>query len=401
MTAAQAARAVRAAAPPALLGSARSRVLAIGGVILLALVFLYGGDNWLTIVNSTLIAAVAALALNVLSGYTGQISLGITFFMGIGAYTAACLGGDRPSQPTGPMGLALPFYVWLPASGVVAALAGALVGPIALRLKGFYLGIVTLALVFIGQFFFKRLTFFTGGDPGRPAPYPVIGSFSFYNPDPILGVQLTSNQVYFLLLLGILVLAALFVGNVMRSRAGRAFQAVRDNETAAAIMGVNLLQAKVGAFILSSFLAGIAGSLLEAYPGFNTIDLQTWSLLLSIEFIAAIIIGGVASVWGSILGAAFVFGLPAALDQFSLVPQTAGSGGIATGDLNAFIYGALIIVFLLFEPAGIIGLIRRAQALARRLDDRRKGGEAATASQPDPTAPDAEEGVELAPGLDP
>jgi branched-chain amino acid transport system permease protein len=401
MTAARVARDLPgAAAPPTLLGSARSRALLVFGAILLGLVFLFGGDTWLTILNYTLVAAVGALALNVLSGYTGQISLGIAFFMGIGAYTTAWLGGDLPSQPGDPVGLALPFYIWLPASGLVAALAGALVGPIALRLKGFYLGIVSLALVFIGQFFFKNLAGLTGGDPGRSFPSPSIGDFTFANPDPILGVQLTSNQIYFLLLLLILVLAALFVGNVMRSRAGRALQAVRDNEVGAAIMGVDLLRAKVGAFTLSSFLAGIAGSLWVAYPPFNHLSWQVWSLVLSIQFVAAIIVGGIASVWGSILGAAFVFGLPSALDQFSLVQQSAGGGGIAAGDLNALIYGALIIVFLLFEPAGIIGLIRRAQVLSRRLEDRRKGGETAPALQHDPAAPGAEAGAGLAPELD-
>jgi branched-chain amino acid transport system permease protein len=401
MSATRVARDVLAtAAPPALLGSSRSRALLIFGAILLAVVFLFGGDTWLTILNYTLVAAVGALALNVLSGYTGQISLGIAFFMGIGAYTTAWLGGDVPSQPGDPVGLALPFFIWLPASGLVAALAGALVGPIALRLKGFYLGIVSLALVFIGQFFFKNLSNITGGDPGRSFPSPSIGDYTFANPDPLLGIQLTSNQIYFLLLLFILVVAALFVGNVMRTREGRAFQAVRDNEVAASIMGVNLLRSKVGAFTFSSFLAGIAGSLWVAYPPFNHLDWQVWSLVLSIQFVAAIIVGGIASVWGSILGAAFVFGLPSALDQFSLVQQSAGGGGIAAGDLNALIYGALIIVFLLFEPAGIIGLIRRAQALSRRLDGRRKGGESASALHNDPAAPGADDGASLASGLD-
>ncbi|HEV2461455.1 MAG TPA: branched-chain amino acid ABC transporter permease [Ktedonobacterales bacterium] len=393
-----------AAAPPSLLGSSRSRALLVFGAILLALVFLFGGDTWLTILNYTLVAAVGTLALNVLSGYTGQISLGITFFMGIGAYTTAWLGGDLPSSPGDPAGLALPFFIWLPASGIVAALAGALVGPIALRLKGFYLGIVSLALVFIGLFIFTNVAVITGGVQGRTFPVPSIGSFSFDNPDPIFGIQLTSNQVYFLLLAFILGLAGLFVGNVMRSRAGRAFQAVRDNEVGASIMGVNLLRAKVGAFTFSSFLAGIAGSLWAAYPPFNALKPAEWSLLLAIQFVAAIIIGGIASVWGSILGAAFVFGLPSALDQLSIVQQSAGSGGIAPGDLNALIYGALIIVFLLFEPAGIIGLIRRAQAFGRRLDDRRKhkeGGEPASALLPDPAAPGAEDGVSLATELDP
>ena len=161
----------------------------------------------------------------------------------------------------------------------------------------------------------------------------------------------------------------------MRSRAGRALQAVRDNEVGAAIIGVNLFGAKMGAFILSSFLAGIAGALWAAYPGFA--QPSEWSLVLSIQFVAAMLIGGVASVWGSILGAAFVFAVPQALTTFSILPQSASSTGISSGDLSAIIYGALIIVFMLFEPAGFIGLIRRAQRLIQRYSDQPEGGDAA------------------------
>ncbi|HEU5370015.1 MAG TPA: branched-chain amino acid ABC transporter permease, partial [Ktedonobacterales bacterium] len=181
------------------------------------------------------------------------------------------------------------------------------------------------------------------------------------------------NQMYFLLLVLVLGLSAVFVGNVMRSRAGRAFQAVRDNETGAAIMGVNLFEAKMGAFVLSSFLAGIAGALWASYSSFA--EPGSWDLVLSIQFVAAILVGGVASVWGSILGAAFVFALPFALETFSLLPQSASSTGISSGDLSAILYGLLIIVFLLFEPAGVVGLIRRAQVAFRRFDGQRKGGE--------------------------
>ncbi len=365
--------------PLRLPGSARGRALAVGGVIVLGLVFLFGGDTWMSVIDTALVFAIAALGLNVLSGYAGQISLGISFFMGIGAYTAAFLGNGPPAFPGAPAGLNLSFLIWLPAAGVAAAIAGALIGPTALRLKGFYLGIVTLALVFIGYYLFLNLHGITGGAQGEPVPAPGFGNFSFGSPDPVLGVQFTSNQWFFLLLLVVLVISAVFVANVARSRAGRAWQAVRDNETAAAIMGVNLFGAKQSAFVLSSFLAGISGALYASYTGITTPG--TWGgaagLLLSIQLIAAILIGGVASVWGSILGAAFVFALPTALENFSLLPQSASSTGLSGGDLSTIFYGLLIIVFLLFEPLGIIGLVRRLQLAARRRDERRKGGEAA------------------------
>jgi branched-chain amino acid transport system permease protein len=175
------------------------------------------------------------------------------------------------------------------------------------------------------------------------------------------------------------VLVAVFVYNVMRTRAGRAFQAVRDNEIGASIMGVNLFEAKMGSFILSSFIAGIAGALFASYSQYIIPDY--WSLTLSIQFVAAIIIGGVASVWGSILGAAFVFGLPLVIDHFSLLPVASGSGMISSGDLNALLYGLLIIVFLLFEPGGVVGLARRFQVINRRFNTRRdEGGEPAEIS---------------------
>jgi branched-chain amino acid transport system permease protein len=342
-----------------------SRWLVAGLLVLATLLFFtIAGDDWFAIVNNTLIAALAVLALNVLSGYTGQVSLGLSFFMAIGAYTAALLGGDRPAGPLDPQGFALPWIVWLPAAGIVAALVGALVGPTALRLKGFYLGIVTLALVFIGQYLFINLRFVTGGPQGRTFPVPAIGMAAFDQQNSFLGLALTSGQQYFLLILPILVLASLFVGNVMRSRTGRAFRAVRDHEIGASMMGVNLFAAKMRAFVLSSFLAGIAGALFASYNSY--VIPSYWDLTLSIQFVAAIIIGGVASIWGSLLGAAFVFGLPQIIDHFSLLPPPSGNGGLSSGDLNTLLYGALIILFLLFEPRGLIGLVGRFQHIVRR-----------------------------------
>jgi branched-chain amino acid transport system permease protein len=382
---------VRAAPSSSLL---RGRVTRwITSILLVAIILIFfsvANDDWFTIVNYTLIAAIAALSLNVLSGYTGQISLGIAFFMAIGAYTAAYLGSNVPSSSLEPLGLGLPFYIWLPLAGLVAAFTGLLIGPTALRLKGFYLGIVSLSLVFIGQYIFLNARAITGGPQGRSFPVPAIGDASFDQQNSFFGLALTSGQQYFLLILLVLVLAALFVYNVMRSRAGRAFQAVRDNETGATIMGVNLFEAKMGAFILSSFLAGIAGALFASYSRY--IIPNYWSLTLSIQFVAAIIVGGIATVSGSILGAAFVFGLPLVIDHFSLLPVASGSGGISSGDLNALLYGLLIVVFLLFEPGGMIGLVRRGRALTRKFNSQKdEGGDPAEITD---LPPDAGSGLE-------
>src|SRR5207248_8405011 len=137
-------------------------------------------------------------------------------------YTAAVLGGDLPTSPGDPWGMGLSFVIWLPAAGIVAALVGALVGPTALRLKGFYLGIVSLSLIFIGHYLFFNARAFTGGPQGRTFPAPTIGGLSFADQNNFFGgLALTSGQQYFLLILIVLVLSSLFVGNVMRSRAGR------------------------------------------------------------------------------------------------------------------------------------------------------------------------------------
>ncbi len=359
------------AQPPRLLGSLSRWIALCLAVVAVIIFFSVATEDWLTIVNYTLIAAIASLGLNVLSGYTGQVSLGMAFFMSIGAYTAAVLGGTPPTTPLDPLGLGLSFFIWLPAAGIVAALVGALIGPTALRLKGFYLGIVTLSLVFLGNYIFMNARAISGGPQGRTFPVPAIGDFSFDQQNTIFGITLTPGQQFFLLILPILGLSALFVGNAMRSRAGRAFKAVRDNEVGASIMGVNLFEVKMDAFILSSFFAGIAGALFASFSRY--VIPNYWSLTLSIEFVAAIIVGGIASVWGSILGAAFVFGLPLVIDQFSLLPVGSSSGGLSSGDLNALIYGFLIIAFLLFEPGGVIGLVRRSQALVRKLNSH--GGE--------------------------
>jgi len=371
---------------PRLLGT-RARWIGLGVGALAVLAFwLLADDTWLGVANALMVYALATLSINVLSGYTGQVSLGAFFFMGVGGFTAAILSAPPQTGPDAQLGLGLPVYMWLPAAGVVAALAGALVGPVALRVKGFYLGIVTLALLNIGYYIVTHLPASVGGgNVGRFLGPITIGDFSFSAPEPpyqeVLGISVTDHQAYFALILGILAVSALFVTNVMRSRAGRAMQAVRDNETAAAIMGVNVFQVKMGAFVLSSFLAGVAGAL---FASSTQAGLAFWpappdyGLVLSIEIVAAMIVGGIASVWGSILGAAFVFAIPLVLNQFASSSLNA-SNGLILGSIKIGIFGVLIMVFLLFEPAGVVGLFRRGRFRRPRFALRRqnKGGEAA------------------------
>jgi branched-chain amino acid transport system permease protein len=327
-------------------------------IAILAILLPFGLDAfWLTTATFVLIAAIGALGLNVLTGYTGQISLGHAFFLAVGAYTAAVLGGNAH----------LTAAIWLPAAGVVAALCGALVGPTALRLRGLYLAIVTIGLVFIGQHIWFNVPAISGGPGGRSFPPVTFGAFDFSAGQQLTlgGLVIDHNGLYYYLALIILAAAMLFVWNLVRGRPGRAMQAVRDREIAAAIMGVNIARTKMSAFVVSSFLTGVSGALFASYLSFATPG--QWSLLLSVQYVAAIIVGGIGTVWGALLGSIVIFALPSILQ--SLIPQTS-SGGLPIDDIASIAYGVLIIVFFVLEPRGVVGLGRRVASLWTRVGAR-------------------------------
>jgi branched-chain amino acid transport system permease protein len=336
----------------------RRRTLLVA-VALLALALPFQlGTSALTTATFVVIAAIGATGLNVLTGYAGQISLGHAFFIAVGAYTGAKLGEDAGWSAA----------LWIPAAGVVAGVCGALVGPVALRLRGLYLAIVTLGLVFIGQHVFFNAESLTGGPQGRTFPPVVIGPFDF-SPGQVLQLgplQIDHNGLYYFLALALLSAATAFAWNVRRSRSGRAMVAVREREIAAAVMGVDVRRVKIAAFTASAFLAGVSGALFASYLSFA--QPGEWSLLLSIEFIAAVIVGGMGTVAGPILGSAVVFALPTVLERLPFLPE-AGAGGVSVGDLSSIAYGLLIVVFLVLEPRGLVGLAERAGPL-RRLNAR-------------------------------
>lgn len=351
--------------------------------------FLAAGD-WLRLLSTVGIYAIGALGLNILTGLAGQVSLGHAFFMGLGAYTAAVLGA-----PEGPLwGLGLPMWVWLLGAGVVAALVGVAVAPTATRVRGLYLAIVTLGLVFIGEYLWRNLDFITGGSQsGRSHPEfqfriwkeetPLI---DFSQDGTWLGVfNLSSEAKTYFFILVLTIGAVLLAKNLQRTRIGRAFMSIRDRDIAAEIMGVNEFKYKTTAFAISSFFAGVAGALLASLVG-RTIP-ETWNLFLSVEFIAIVLIGGVGTVSGVILGTIFVILLPRLVQDFtewmeevveggdgvlaslfdlivSTGPDDSGlintSAGVAPGlgidQLNLVIYGLLIIGFLIFEPLGLYGI---------------------------------------------
>jgi branched-chain amino acid transport system permease protein len=332
-----------------------SRPLALLAFAAFALVLPFGlSASNLTTATFVVIAAIGATGLNVLVGYAGQISLGHAFFLAAGAYTGAVLGADHG------VGAAL----WIPAAGVAAALFGAVVGPMALRLKGLYLAIVTLGIVFIGQHVLLNAPGISGGPQGRTFPAVVIGPFDF-SPGQTLelgGLTIDRSGLYYYLGLAILAAATAFVRSLRRTRGGRAMLAVREREAAAALMGVDVGRTKVVAFVVSAALAGLSGALYASYLSFA--QPTQWNLNMSIQFIAAIIVGGMGTTAGPLLGSAVVFALPSVLKSLPFVPEE-GTGGVSVGGLTSITYGVLIVAFLVLEPRGLVGLADRLHPLRR------------------------------------
>ncbi|MFI7133795.1 branched-chain amino acid ABC transporter permease [Nonomuraea sp. NPDC050153] len=309
-------------------------------------------DRSLEVLAGAYALAIGAIGLNIVTGYAGQVSLGHAFFVAIGAYTAAALSGPVDGERLG-LGLA-EIWIWLPAAGLVAAAAGVLVAPLATRLRGLYLAVVTLGLVFLGEHVFKEWQDLTGGPGvGREAAVPQLFGVRLDQDGP-LG---TKEQSLYVLMLALLVVFALAARNLARSRVGRAFAAIRDRDIAAEVIGVPLARYKVLAFGVSSFYAGCAGGLLYTISGY--VEPGSFSLLLSVQFIAMVLIGGVATVSGSIAGALFISLLqPLTRALPALVPFVSAD---TTRTPNVFqvetvLYGLLIVVFLIFEPRGLFGL---------------------------------------------
>ncbi len=329
-------------------------------------------DNrvWLTIAVTVLIAATASLGLNLLSGFAGQISLGHAFFIGVGVFVGAMVTADPNAATLSGVtfwGFDLPWWVAVIAGGVVAAVIGVIVGPTAVRLRGLYLSLVTLALVFFGEFLFtapalEKVTGAVRGRRSEPVSLVVPGS-----EEPLFGLIKESEQLYYAALL--LAIFAYVVGkNIARSRVGRAFQATRDRDIAAEVIGVNVTWAKLTAFGLSSFFAGAAGVLFGVFLG-NPLGASFGGapgLLLSIEYIAMIVIGGIGTVLGAALGAAFVVGLPELVNYMTnqgWLPFVSdiGGGGLDGPLLSAILFGRFIVIFLVFEPYGLYGIWLRAR----------------------------------------
>ncbi len=292
----------------------------------------------LYILNTIGILAIAAIGLNILIGYTGQISLGHGAFFGVGAYAAAILATR----------LGVPFYVSIPAAGLITAMVGMVFGIPSGRLKGLYLTIATLAGQFIIEYVLIQWESLTKGTMGITLPSPSI-----------LGWNIAGNKAFFFLIFICLVLMTWFAVNIMCSKYGRAFIAIRDNDRAAEGMGIPIFKYKLLSFAISSFYAGFAGALWAYYM--VSITTEPFNLGLSVEFIAMVIIGGMGNIPGAIFGATFITILNEALRYTTGILMNVSaisSMGLNMAPLREFVFGLAIVLFILLEPKGIAELWR-------------------------------------------
>ncbi len=308
-----------------------TRAFAVIGVVLLLAVPMIASRYQLNILLQIGYYGIAALGLNILVGFTGQISLGHAAFFGFGAFASAWLSNS----------FGIPVFFAIPLAGVMTTAVGLLFGIPAARIKGLYLAIATFAAQFILEDFFARANWFTGGSAGTMA-----------EPFSIFGVMLNSDTSYFYVVLAYVVVMYLLGTNLLRSRDGRAFVAVRDHYLSAEVMGINLMKYRILSFGVSAFYAGIGGALFGHYLGY--VSAESFTILLSIQFLGMIIIGGLGSVMGTLMGTSFMVLLP---EFIQLVATTAGDYVPAFREGLAFLkeaaIGLAIILFLIFEPDGL------------------------------------------------
>jgi branched-chain amino acid transport system permease protein len=323
---------------------------------------------WLQTGLFAMAAVVGAIGLTLLVGVAGQLSLGHAFFVAIGAYGYAYLAGKlTPGAAGGPAGLGLPPSAAMIGAVIAAGVAGALFSPIAGRVRGIYLGLASLGLVFLGRHIMLNATALTGGVNGRDAqPFSVLGfSFAGTHPDPdqliVLGVPFGMLERLWYVGLLLVAVSWWYARNLVAGRPGRALTALRDSEVAAAVMGVSVARYKAAAFTVSSMYAGLAGVLMAL--SYGRIVPDTFGLALSIDFLVMIVIGGIGSVGGAAAGAVFVTALPLILNHYSAALPLAepGGSGIGAAELSRLLYGAAVIGVLLFAHDGIAGLLRTSR----------------------------------------
>ncbi len=334
---------------------------------------MYVDAFWLQLGLFAFAAIVAALGLGLLLGQAGQLSLGHSFFVAVGAYGYTYLASDaRTVGVSDQAGLGLPPVVAVVLAVLLAGLAGLLFSPIAARLRGIYLGVASLGLVFVGQHILFNAEGLTGGFNGRNVPSFSLPGLSFDDVPGqttlVLGVPFGREEKLWYLGLAVAVLAYLACRNLVRGRPGRAMRAIRDRELMAGIMGVPVSRNRAYAFLVSSMFAGLGGVLFAL--AFGRIVPETFGMALAVEYLAMVVIGGLASPAGAVAGAVFVTCLPAILERYAAaLPGLAltGDEGISPGVAAKFAFGAAIVALLLFEPGGAAAVGNRLRRRASQV----------------------------------
>ncbi len=326
------------AADEALFDTATQRFwLGVLALVLVAFPFV-ASQYWLYLACLVAINVASATGLNILTGYTGLVSLGQAAFMGLGAYTVAILE----------LRLGSPFAFNLLAGGLVAMAGGVLVGIPSLRVKGLYLAISTIAASFILHFVFANWKPVTGGTAGLSLP-----------PASLFGIPLDTSFRLYWLIVPVTALMLAGAANVFRTRIGRAFIAIRDRDISAEVLGIPLLRYKLLSFALSSFYAGVAGGLWAYF--FRVVTPESFPLVMSIFFLAAIIVGGMGSILGGILGAIFMTMVPEVLKIVVGWLPLGEHMGVVLSPVRTMVFGGLIVGFLIFEPHGLAEIWRRTR----------------------------------------
>jgi branched-chain amino acid transport system permease protein len=290
------------------------------------------GTFALDLANQVLLASIGAVALMLLTGYAGQISLGHAGLMAAGAFTAGILFKE----------LAAPIWVTLPVSAAVGAVLGLVFGLPSLRLRGLYLAVSTLALHFIVAYAGSEYETKRGFSTGVVIDSPV-----------------TDARAWYYVLLAFAAATVLVSLNLLRSRTGRAWRAIRTRDTVAGALGISVHRAKLSAFVISSALTALSGSLFAYYRGF--VSAEAFSLYLTIQYVAMIIIGGMGSILGALLGSIFVVLFPYAIESAMKAAGLAEQLSSLLFAVNYAAFGLVMILFLVLEPLGLVGIWRRVQ----------------------------------------
>ncbi|MFM0636343.1 branched-chain amino acid ABC transporter permease [Paraburkholderia metrosideri] len=303
----------------------------------------FGNDYWLNaILIPFLVLSLAGLGLNLVTGYAGQLSLGSAAFMSVGAYATYNLMVRVP-------GLPLPVDLLL--GGLITAIVGAVFGLPSLRIKGFYLIASTLAAQFFVEWIFTRVSWFSNDDTSGVLSAPRLTAF---------GWKIDTPAARYLLVLGVTTVLFMLATRLVRSELGRRWMAVRDMDTAARVIGIPIGRTKLLAFALSSFVIGIAGAL-WAFAYLGTVEPHGFDLNLSFQVLFIIIIGGMGSIGGNFLGAAFIVLLPILLSNAAGALASVGIEAGQLQNLQKILFGTLIIVFLIKEPDGLARLLQTAR----------------------------------------